>query len=214
MRLVRLSEAIVLGSTVVKPKAGALRFHGEDSGCALGMAVIATGGRFRRVERPLPEAERRTLNVEDIWGPWILRRIGRPCDCGVHLVMGSLRRRKIGGYRRMPFSALPREMRIKDIVAHLFDYHVIERRDWTLDRLVSWLQPLEPAEAHEDALLDEGEASSEDAEWGKDSSGLRGSEGGETRAHWNPAHPRLISRGHRSLQNGADLLIAPWHRGR
>jgi len=163
----RLSEAIVLGSTVVKPKAGALRFSGEDSGCALGMAVIANGGTFRRIKRPLPETERRTLNVEDIWGPWILRRIGRPCDCGVHLVMGSLRRKKIGGCRRMPFSALPREMRIKDVVAHLFDYHVMEKKDWTIDRLATWLRPLEPAEALEGSALDRSDTLSEDAEWGR-----------------------------------------------
>jgi hypothetical protein len=162
----RLSEAILLGSTVVQPKAGALHFTGESSGCALGMAVLASGGTFRRTERPLPETERRTLNVEDIWGTWLLRRIGRPCDCGVRLVLGSLRRKKIGGFRRYPLSTLPREMRIKDIVAHLFDYHVMEKRDWTLDRLTTWLRPLEPDVPTEaTSMVGRYDAPSEDAEW-------------------------------------------------
>jgi hypothetical protein len=42
----KLSEAILLGSTVVTPKAGALRFSGENAGCALGMAAIASGSEF------------------------------------------------------------------------------------------------------------------------------------------------------------------------
>jgi len=124
----RLSEAILLGSTVVKPKAGSLRFSGEDSGCALGMAVIASGGTFQHRKHPLPETERRTLNVEDIWGSWLLRRVDRPCDCRVPRVLNRLHRKKTGAALRYPIFHLPREMRIKDIVAHLFDHHVMEKK--------------------------------------------------------------------------------------
>jgi len=46
------------------------------------------------------------------------------CDC--RLTLNRLRFKEINAYLRHPRSAaLPREMRIKDIVAHLFDYHVI-----------------------------------------------------------------------------------------
>jgi hypothetical protein len=38
----------------------------------------------------------------------------------------------------------PREMRIKDVIAHLFDYHVVERKTWTLDQLVAWVEMWEP----------------------------------------------------------------------
>lgn len=142
----RLSEAILLGSTVVTPKAGALRFSGENSGCALGMAVIASGVSFRRATRELPVTERRTLNVEDVWGKWLLRPVARPCDCRAPLRLKDLRLKEIAAYLRHPrSSALPREMRIKDIIAHLFDHHVIQERDWTLDRLADWLAPLEPS---------------------------------------------------------------------
>jgi hypothetical protein len=146
----RLSEAILLGSTVVKPKAGALRFSAENAGCALGMAVIASGGTFEHARSPFPEIERRTLNVEDIWGIWLLWRVYRPCNCRGPLVVNRLRLKEIVAYLRHPLSdPLPRKIRIKDIVAHLFDYHVMEKRDWTLDRLTTWFRPLEPNEPGE-----------------------------------------------------------------
>jgi hypothetical protein len=169
----RLSEAILLGSTVVTPKAGALRFSGENAGCALGMAVIASGGTFHRAKRQFPVTERRTLNVEEIWGTWLLRLVARPCACRVPFTLNRLRLKEITAYLRHPRSAaLPPEMRIKDIVAHLFDYHVMEERDWTLDRLSTWLQPLEPAEPAKASSRDGGRAPERDfgaeaAEWRK-----------------------------------------------
>ena len=169
----RLSEAILLGSTVVTPKAGALRFTGENAGCALGMAVIASGGTFHGAKRQFPLTERRTLNVEDIWGTWLLRLVARPCACRVPLTLNRLRLKEMTAYLRHPRSAaLPPEMRIKDIIAHLFDYHVMEERDWTLDRLTTWLQALEPTEPSEAPSLDSGTAPEGDfradaAEWRK-----------------------------------------------
>jgi len=169
----RLSEAILLGSTVVTPKAGALSFSGENAGCALGMAVIARGGTFHGAKRQFPTTEHRTLNVEDIWGTWLLRLVARPCDCRAPLTLNRPHLKEITAYMRHPRSAaLPREMRIKDIVAHLFDYHVMEERDWTLDRLTSWLQPLEPSEPAEISCVHreparERDLSVEAAEWRK-----------------------------------------------
>lgn len=169
----RLSEAILLGSTVVTPKPGALRFSGENAGCALGMAVIADGGTFHRAKRQFPVTERRTLNVEDLWGRWLLRLVARPCECRVPLTLNRLHFKEITAYLHHPRSAaLPPEMRIKDIIAHLFDYHVMKKRDWTLDRLSTWLQPLEPTEPPKVSSIDSGTAPerdfrSEAAEWRK-----------------------------------------------
>ncbi len=169
----RLSEAILLGSTIVTPKAGALRFSGENAGCALGMAVIASGGTFRRQKRDIAASERRTLNVEDLWGAWLLGVVARPCDCRVPLTLSRLRFKEITAYLRHPRSAaLPLEMRIKDIVAHLFDYHVMEARNWTLDRLATWLQPLEPRKSAvvtftKREAASEPTCSADDAEWRK-----------------------------------------------
>jgi len=169
----KLSEAILLGSTVVTPKAGALKFSGENAGCALGMAVIASGGTFCRAKREIPATERRTLNVEDLYGTWLLRDLARPCNCRVPLTLKHNAFEQIRRYLRSPRSApLPRKMRIKDIIAHLFDYHVMEKRDWTLDRLVAWLQPLEPNEPEstfakrtEDVATYARNFSAEAAEW-------------------------------------------------
>ena len=122
----KLSEAILLGSTVLAAKAGQQYSFETEAGCALGMAALATGCRFRRAAGPVPERDRRTLGAEGVWGTWVLRMVMRPCECL------SLQ--------------LPREMRIKDIIAHLFDCHVAEKKNWTLDQLVAWVQTWEPRE--------------------------------------------------------------------
>ena len=121
----RLSEAILLGSAVVHPRAGGLRFAGTNEGCALGMAAIAAGGTFCKPLRQIPVKDLRTVNIESIFGPWLLRVVMRPCEC------------------RREF---PREMCIKDIIAHLFDVHVMEKKNWSLEQLVEWVQRWEPQE--------------------------------------------------------------------
>ena len=120
----KLSEAILLGSTVLVPKAGRQHYSELNAGCALGMAAIASGCTFRPVTKPFPEKDRRTLGVEGVWGSWVLATVRRPCTCWRFRV--------------------PREMRIKDTIAHLFDYHVMERRDWILEQLVAWVETVEP----------------------------------------------------------------------
>lgn len=120
----RLSEAILLGSTVVAPKAGGQFYPEGQQGCALGMAAIARGCTFRTVIRPIDDTERRTLGVEGVWGSWVLQRVERPCDC----------------WRIW----LRRRMRIKDVIAHLFDYHVMDKKNWSLERLVAWVEKVEP----------------------------------------------------------------------
>lgn len=150
----KLSEAILLGSTLVTPKAGALRFSDENTGCALGMAVIARGCTFVPAQRQIPVKDLRTMNVEDIWGPWLIHVVMRPCDCRVPVTLSRLRLKGIVASLFDRGSApLPREMRIKDIVAHLFDYHVMEKRNWTLDQLVAWLERFEPLEPPQNKFL-------------------------------------------------------------
>jgi hypothetical protein len=126
----KLSEAILLGSTVLAPKAGGQHFSETQQGCALGMAAVARGCTFRTVIRPIDDGERRTLGVEGVWGLWMLGRVERPCDCWRIWIR--------------------RKMRIKDIIAHLFDYHVVEKRNWTLEQLVAWVETVEPKEVQPD----------------------------------------------------------------
>jgi hypothetical protein len=122
----RLSEAILLGSTVLAPKAGGQHFSETQQGCALGMAAVARGCTFRTVIRPIDDRERRTLGVEGVWGDWVLESEERPCDCW-----------RIWIRRKMP---------IKGVIAHLFDYHIMDKRNWTLEQLVAWVKTVEPQE--------------------------------------------------------------------
>jgi len=119
----KLSEAILLGSTVVHPRAGRLRFSSTSEGCALGMAAIAAGCTFGPRLGQMPVKDLRTVNIESVFGAWLLRVVMRPCECQPEL---------------------PREMRIKDVIAHLFDVHIMEKKNWTLTDLVEWVQRWEP----------------------------------------------------------------------
>ena len=122
----KLSEAILLGSTVVTPRASGQYYDRQNEGCALGMAAIARGCTFGPARSPVAKQDRRTLGTEEVWGPWVLEVAQRPCDCWRFRV--------------------PREMRIKDIIVHIFDRHVMQKKNWTLDRLVAWIKTVEPAE--------------------------------------------------------------------
>jgi len=122
----KLSEAILLGSSMLAPRAGKQHFAETQEGCALGMAAVARGCTFRTWTKPFDERDRRTLGVEGVWGDWVLKQVERPCDC----------------WRIW----MRRKMRIKDIIAHLFDYHIMNKRNWTLEQLVAWVQAVEPKE--------------------------------------------------------------------
>ena len=122
----KLSEAILLGSSMLAPRGGRQHFAETQEGCALGMAAVARGCTFHKWTKPFDERDRRTLGVEGIWGDWVLAQVERPCDC----------------WRIW----MRRKMRIKDVIAHLFDYHIMNKRNWTLEQLVAWVQTVEPKE--------------------------------------------------------------------
>lgn len=122
----KLSEAILLGSSMLTPRAGGQHFAETQEGCALGMAAVARGCTFHAWTKPFDERDRRTLGAEGVWGEWVLAQVERPCDC----------------WRIW----MRRKMRIKDIIAHLFDYHIMNKKNWTLEQLVAWVQTVEPKE--------------------------------------------------------------------
>jgi hypothetical protein len=122
----RLSEAILLGSTVIAPKAGGQYFSKSQSGCALGMAAIARGCEYGTKGHAIPEQDRRAVGTEGVWGSWVMREVVRPCDCWRFRV--------------------PHEMRIKDVIAHIFDHHVMAKKNWTLEQLAAWVKTVEPKE--------------------------------------------------------------------
>jgi hypothetical protein len=130
----KLSEAILLGSTVLTPRAGGQHFASNRSGCALGMAAVARGCSFGPPTRPFHEQDRRTLGTEGVWGNWVLKIVIRPGDCWRFRV--------------------PREMRSKDAITHIFDYHVMMKRNWTLDRLAAWVRTVEPGHYNPPGSID------------------------------------------------------------
>jgi hypothetical protein len=153
--MMRLSEAILLGSTVVHPRAGSLRVSRTNEGCVLGMAAIAVGCTFTKALPQIPVKDLRTVNIEFVFGPWMLWVVMRPCEC------------------QWP---LPREMRIKDVIAHLFDVHVMEKKNWSLQQLAEWVEGWEPRESTASTPIDEpiirtlqssqaAESRDEDADW-------------------------------------------------
>lgn len=122
----KLSEAILLGSSMLAPRAGKQHFAETQEGCALGMAAVARGCTFHAWTKPFDERDRRTLGAEGVWGDWVLEEVERPCEC----------------WRIW----MRRKMRIKDIIAHLFDYHIMNKKNWALEQLVAWVQTVEPKE--------------------------------------------------------------------
>jgi hypothetical protein len=129
----KLSEAILLGSTILTPKAGGQHFAEDQSGCALGMAAIARGCTFRPAYS-FAEEDRRSLGTEGVWGDWVLNVVPRPCACWRFWI--------------------PRELRIKDTITHIFDYHIMRKRNWTLEQLVAWVQTVEPEEHNPAGKID------------------------------------------------------------
>jgi hypothetical protein len=132
----RLSEAILLGSTVVKPLRGVgLTTKGE--GCAIGMALKAAGAPMIPWYAVNPEI----LGLSDqdyrrFW-PWKdkLCGIDLPCTCEAQELM-------CGRGDVVPRSSINT---IHAIIVHLFNQHVIDG-SWTIERLAEWVASVEPKE--------------------------------------------------------------------
>lgn len=116
----KLSEAILLGSTVLTPSSGTYFVYSERRGCALGMALVAT--------KPPAWMEAPHMGVEPTlkyaW-PWLWNAVVGPLPCSCD-------------YMCTPTS-------IRGLIIHLFDIHVMAygADRWTLDRLVEWVRTQE-----------------------------------------------------------------------
>jgi hypothetical protein len=113
----RLSTAIALGRTILRPAFGS--FSNGEEGCALGMAAEAAN-----IETP--DGQYIGKSFSGLW-PWMLRdTFDCPCDCP-----------RLDGRKAPP----------TETIIHLFDFHVMTLRDWTLDQLIDWVRLVEPQEA-------------------------------------------------------------------
>lgn len=109
----KLSEAIRLGSLILKPCQGVNISLAEDSGCAMGMALVANG-------HPL----RQSIVTEDANDRLVM--LGFPVNKLVTLPCCS--------QSTAPLSAC---------IIHIFDNHVCHTKDWTLDDLIEWVASVE-----------------------------------------------------------------------
>jgi hypothetical protein len=120
----RLSEYLLLGSTMVMPSRGV--FYSpvgqETFGCALGMIAVGKDGR------------RGTLNEQAMAFYELNRRLANtfiecdqiPCGCCLGEESHTL----------------------KSLIVHLFDCHYfsLSIEHWTLERIADWLEKVEPKE--------------------------------------------------------------------
>lgn len=119
----KISTAIALGRTMIKPLGGTRRNTSGDSGCAIGMAESAIGYPAR---------------FEAVWPSSCLKRLPLPCGCSGNIMLGSMAIGLSSG----------RETLISAIV-HLFNFHVMTAMDWTLDQLIDWVASVEPQDPEE-----------------------------------------------------------------
>lgn len=137
----RLSEAIMLGSTTVKMEAG------NWGACALGAACNALGirqdGEFELVHKYYGcgliadlQMFRRQEAVEKLW-PWLRR------PTSFHMSHPStILAPCIGGYATVEAYCW------LGAITQAFDYLVVPGH-WTLEALVDWVRSIEPAEQQE-----------------------------------------------------------------
>jgi len=153
-----LADAILMGSSVVKPKAGVqiASTEGPQEGCALGMANIAKGVTYRNptpsehYQELLYGQRKRSQGTADVWGQWVKQIVARPCECREKTQAEISRDTRpmleatLGP--RWVFKLLDPKMEIQDIIPHLFDVHVMQTADvplWTLEQLADWVKSVE-----------------------------------------------------------------------
>jgi len=120
----RISTGIALGSTMIKPLAGRHLNEDRSAGCAWGMVSMATPN----------EADRLINEGMDI-------KIMLPCGCKGNIIgSGLCLVNRPDGTDTLTMG-----------IVHLFNDHVMTKKDWTMERLIDWVRTVEPADPEEDA---------------------------------------------------------------
>lgn len=120
----KISEAMAIGSTFITPLAGIYLNRSKTGGCAWGM-----------VDRAAPtEVERMIERARDT------RIVALPCGCKPdEAVLGPC-------LYPMPAACF---CNLADVIVHLFNDHVMTRKDWTLNQLIDWVRTAEPRDPKE-----------------------------------------------------------------
>ena len=141
----KLSEAILLGSTLVKPVRGQID-DGNGGGCAYGMANRSSNSTF----------------ANPAWGDWDhhteLSQL--PCGCSLYKPMMGADGNTSSWYGQIP---------ARHAIIHIFNQHVCDG-DWTIERLAEWVASIEPPDPAEETartaiVLDERAKDEAEAEW-------------------------------------------------
>jgi len=118
---------MALGSTMIRWLAGVRHNDDMRSGCALGMVEMATPNAADMFHRAKVELE----------------NLRMPCDCNCNVqIMGS-------ACVNTFYSPVGEEF--CQIVVHLFNYHVMTAKDWSMERLIDWVRSVELADPEEDS---------------------------------------------------------------
>lgn len=118
----RLSEAILAGSTLIKPFAGTIFSKDGERGCAIGMACAAIGIR------------KYIASDFSVRFPWLKNIVKAPCGCC--LFTGVYADSTFGSYGH-----------VANVIAHVFDNHVMNDShgfSWTLEQLCEWVDSIDP----------------------------------------------------------------------
>jgi SRSO17 transposase len=116
----KISEAMLLGSTMIQPVAGVHLDTFNSAGCAMGMVNIAAPSLWKELGHRCR-----------------ITQVKTPCDCTV------------GFISRMQRGPVYRANNLMMTIVHLFNDHVMTKKDWTLDRLIEWVASVEPADPGE-----------------------------------------------------------------
>src|ERR1700747_785030 len=115
----RASTAMNLGRAILKPLAGVHWDHNANAGCAWGMADAALGGGAA-FHLMLQKANQHMVVLGCECGPGEIMLGG----CQMHFWQGGI-------------------MSLAQAIVHLFNYHVMTKRDWSMDRLIEWVRSVE-----------------------------------------------------------------------
>ena len=116
----KISTAMALGRTMIMPLAGVHLSTDQKMGCALGMVQIA---------------------APSLWQDTFMRArrtfVTTPCTC------------EMGHGGGMAWCPILRANFLNETIIHLFNDHVMTRKDWTMDQLIDWVASVEPRDPEE-----------------------------------------------------------------
>jgi hypothetical protein len=118
----KISTAMAIGRKMIQPVAGYHLTEDAKMGCALGMVNVAVG-----------HAAFHSFDMQER----MRRMVATPCECmGPSMGGGCTINLDLCG----PGTPLP----LQQGIVHLFNFHVMTVRDWTMDRLIDWVDMVEP----------------------------------------------------------------------